>query len=150
MSKALDAAVRYLSRREHGAYELAQKLLQKGWSALDVQHAIDECQRLGLQSDVRFAQTICRARVRQGYGPRKIMYELQKVHIESHIIDAVLCQEAPHWLSHANQVIAKKYQAIQKSSYALMQKQKQFLLYRGFSMDTICQVFKENIENESQ
>lgn len=72
MNKALDCAVRLLARREHGARELAEKLAQKGYNSSDIDEAIARCQSLGLQSDVRFAESRCRLRIRQGCGPLKI------------------------------------------------------------------------------
>lgn len=143
MSNAFDHALRFLARREHGAYELAQKLEHKGYDTNEIQDALAQCQRLGLQSDMRFAENLCRTRVRQGYGSQKIARDLQQVRIDKAIINEVLSQEASHWLSYARDVIHKKYGQALSQSYAVTQKQKQFLLYRGFSMDIIHQLFRE-------
>jgi len=145
VSKAFVCAVRLLARREHGAHELVRKLVQKGHDEQDTQKALDECQRLGLQSDVRFVESLCRARIRQGYGPQRIVNDLQQAKVDRDLIDSVLEQEKHNWLSHAVDAWTKKYKEEQDQSYAIIQKQKQFLLYRGFSMDTINQVFKERL-----
>ena len=134
--------MRLLARREHGAHELANKLAVKGYSDTAIQEALQKCQRLGLQSDDRFVEHVCHTRIRQGYGPVRIRQELQNLQIAREMIDAVLHLEQCNWLSHAMDVWKKKYKDDVEPSYADVQKQKQFLLYRGFSVDTITQIFK--------
>jgi regulatory protein len=143
MSNAFACAVRLLTRREHGAYELVNKLIQKGYPEHEAQEALLECQRLNLQSDDRFVDNVCRARIRQGYGPVRIRRELQDLKIDGEIISNALQQEQDNWLLHALEVWKKKYKEPSERSYSVMQKQKQFLLYRGFSTDTIATLFKE-------
>lgn len=140
---ALDCAYRLLARREHGAHELLLKLEKKGHQAVAACAALAECQRLNLQSDERYADSICRTRIRQGYGPVRIRRELQSMHVDAELIEQVLSQAADHWLAHATGVWKKKYGALPSSDvpYTVLQKQKQFLLYRGFPMETIKQVF---------
>lgn len=141
-SNAYTCAVRLLARREHGAYELANKLATKGYLDIDIQDALNECQRLGLQSDCRFVDNVFRARIRQGYGPIRICHELEHLQIDSELIDARLQQERDNWLDYAVGVWQKKYKEHVNISYTTLQKQKQFLLYRGFSTDIINMVFK--------
>lgn len=141
MSKAFECAVRLLSRREHGAYELANKLAQKGYADADIQDVLSECQRLDLQNDARFVDSLLRARIRQGYGPLRIRRDLQSAQIDRDLIDAALQEEADNWLQYATQVWKKKFKDQQELSYPAMQKQKQFLLYRGFSTDIITMMF---------
>ena len=143
MTKAFEGAVRLLARREHGAHELVQKLSQKKHLVHDIQEAIAECQRLGLQSDARFVESLCRTRIRQGYGPSKIRQDLKNVKIDRELIDDALRLEQENWVSYAIDVWTKKYKEQDDTSFAAIQKQKQFLLYRGFSMDTIGEVFKD-------
>ena len=143
MTKAFVSAVRLLARREHGAHELAQKLLQKKHPELEIQDALNECQRLGLQSDARFVESLCRTRIRQGHGPARIRQDLQQVQIDRDLIEQVLDEERDTWVSYARDVWMKKYSEQEEPSFAAKQKQKQFLLYRGFSVDTINRVFRE-------
>jgi regulatory protein len=145
MSNAFACAVRLLARREHGAYELTTKLLKKGYLDQEIQDALLECRRLGLQSDDRFVETMFRVRIRQGYGPIRIRRELQELQIDSELINNALRHEQDNWLSHAFAVWQKKYKDDDDRSYHVVQKQKQFLLYRGFSTDTINRVFKDII-----
>lgn len=145
MTKTFVSAVRLLTRREHGAHELAQKLLQKKHPEVEIQDAISECQRLGFQSDRRFVESLCRTRIRQGYGPARIRQDLQNVRIDRDLMEQALDAEHDNWLQYARDAWMKKYGHQEESSFLAIQKQKQFLLYRGFSMDTINRVFKDMV-----
>ena len=135
--------MRLLARREHGAHELVNKLAAKGYLEPDIQNALLECQRHGLQSDSRFVDNLCRTRIRQGYGPIRIRHELQNLQVDGALISAALQQEQENWLVYAVEVWKKKYKEPVDLSYTALQKQKQFLLYRGFSTDTITMIFKD-------
>ncbi|QMT59952.1 recombination regulator RecX [Legionella sp. PC997] len=143
MTKAFDCAVRLLSRREHSALELCDKLKQKGYSAIEAKKALDECQRLDIQSDRRFVELCCRLRIRQGYGPLKISQELSSKGIDKELIHQFLQQEEDNWLTYALDVWQKKTKGQCDLSFDELQKHQRFLLYRGFGMDTIAQVKKE-------
>lgn len=140
MNKALHCAVGLLARREHSFAELADKLAQKGHNEADIQDALATCQRQGLQSDARYADSLCRTRMRQGYGPVRIRQELKTKRVAREHIEEVLCMEPQDWLQHAMDVWKKKYEHSVNASFAEKQKQKQFLLYRGFSMETITKI----------
>ncbi len=138
MTKAMDLAVRLLTRREHGARELARKMAQRGVSEAEIEATLRECQRLHLQDDERFAQMLCRTRFSQGYGPLRIRECLSKVHIDRELIASVLSSYTEdEWFHSAQQVIRKKYPESLDYSYHVRQKQKQFLVYRGFSPEMI-------------
>lgn len=143
MSKARDCALRLLSRREYSAHELADKLAQKGYSSREVDETIADCQRLGLQSDLRFVESFCRSRIRQGSGPLKIRQELQAKQVERQLIDDVLKEEQDNWLTYALAVWQKKYKNQGKLPFAELQKGQRFLLYRGFPTDIIAGVIAE-------
>ncbi len=143
MSDTFNCAVRLLARREHGAYELAQKLVQKGYPNTEIQDALAECQRLGLQSDERYIENVSHARIRQGYGPLRIRQELQSKQLDPDLIEQVLEKESHDWVAYATHVWQKKYKEQHDGSYDRIQKQKQFLLYRGFSTDIIRMVFRD-------
>lgn len=140
MTKAFESAVRLLSRREHGALELCDKLKQKGFSSTEVEEVLAKCQQLGLQQDTRFVEQFCRMRIRQGYGPLKISHELSNRGIDKELIHCILQQEEENWLTYALAVWHKKNKGHGKMSFSDMQKQQRFLLYRGFSREIIATV----------
>ncbi|HAT3856118.1 TPA: recombination regulator RecX [Legionella pneumophila] len=143
MTKAFDSALRLLSRREYSAMELCDKLKQKGFNLKDVQNALNECKRLGYQSDERYVESYIRARIHQGYGPLKIRQELKNKGIDPDLIQSVLHQEKDNWVNYALRAWEKKFKRQDDFSYSEMQKQHRFLLYRGFDRDVISKVFKE-------
>lgn len=143
MTKAFDSAVRLLSRREHSALELYDKLKQKGYSSIEAQEALDACQRMSLQDDCRFVDVYIHSRIRQGYGPLRISQELSSKGIEKELIYQFLQQEQANWLAHALTVWQKKSKGQHNLPFDELQKQQRFLLYRGFSLDIIAQVKNE-------
>lgn len=143
MTKAFDSALRLLTRREHGAIELCDKLEQKGFSQQEAMDALESCQRLGLQNDSRFVENYSRSRIRRGYGPLKITQELKVKGIDIELIQHELRQERDNWLNYALEVWYKKSKGKVDLSFDEMQKLQTFLLYRGFPMDIIAQVVKE-------
>ena len=140
MNKALHCAVGLLARREHSLAELADKLAKKGYQAQDIQDALTVCQRQNLQSDARFAESLCRTRMHQGYGPVRIRQELLTKQVSRDDIDAALSMVQEDWLDLAKQVWLKKYPASHEVPFSEKQKQRQFLLYRGFTADIITKV----------
>lgn len=142
MNDAFSGAIRLLARREHGAAELLNKLVQKGHQVADIQDALAACQEKGLQSDLRFAEALTRTRVHQGYGPERIRRELLALQVAELHIENALCVERDNWMHHAKRVWEKKYKTSDDESFHAKQKQKQFLLYRGFSIETISKVIE--------
>lgn len=142
MTNAFNCAVRLLARREHSAFELVQKLTQKGYGKGEARAAVVECQRLALQSDSRYAEQLCRTRISQGYGPLRISQELQAKQVDEQLIDEILALEQDNWRDYAQQAWQKKFKAVQNASLAELQKQRRFLNYRGFPGDIIASVFK--------
>jgi regulatory protein len=143
MTKAFECAVRLLSRREHGAIELCDKLKQKGFSATEAQEALANCQQLNFQNERRFVESYSRSRIRQGYGPLKISQELNHKGIDRELIHSVLQEEDENWFTYALDVWQKKNKGQGELSFNELQKQQRFLLYRGFAMDVISRVTKE-------
>lgn len=143
MTNARCRAVELLARREHGAVELVEKLIQKGFNRLEAEQAVAVCQQQGLQSDARFAEQLCRTRIQTGYGPYRISQELQAKRIAGEIIEGVLAAEQENWLQYAKAVFIKKFKTASAHSLDARQKQRRFLLYRGFTQDVVARVLND-------
>jgi regulatory protein len=137
---AYNAAIALLTRREHSVYELTQKLAKYGVD--EALEAILKCQELDLQSDLRFAEMLCRTRVNQGYGPHKIAKDLLSARVDRDLIAQVIAAENLNWVDHALRVWQKKYRNVINNSLLEQQKQQKFLLTRGFTHETITRVMK--------
>lgn len=142
MKEAYNCALRLLSRREHGEQELVNKLVQKGFSELEAFEAIEQCQHLGYQSDIRYAQSLYRTRANQGYGPVRIEQQLKQVGICAEIIEEAYDATEADWVALAKAVKEKKFRADVEPSFEHLQKQKQFLRYRGFPTSVINHLFE--------
>lgn len=142
MDKAYNYALSVLAKREYAKSELITKLQQKGFESAIIDSAINRLQELNLQSNERYAEMICRARIKQGYGPLRIKQELSVKQVDSNYVDELLACEQENWVSHALAVWHKKYNRQIEYSGKDRQKQKSFLYARGFSMDTIAMVFE--------
>lgn len=143
MTKAFHSAIHLLSRREHGAKELQQKLGRKGYNQAEAQEALDKCQELGLQSDAKFIEHFIRARIQQGYGPLKIAYELKNKGLAEEKIQQGLQEEQDNWVAYAMAVWQKKSKGQVAASFDELQKYQRFLLYRGFDRAVIAELMRE-------
>ena len=154
MREAFDVAVDLLARREHSVRQLTYKLAKRGFEEEAVESAIEACQRLNLQSDLRFTEGTCRSRIARGYGPFMIKQLLEHEGIASDIIEQVFDEinQEVDWVAEASSVWMKKFHSnsrgLTAGSNIARQKQRQFLRYRGFTDATVRSLF-ETLETEN-
>lgn len=134
--------LRLLARREHSQQELRDKLALRGFDRRQTQWVVDGLIRQGWQSDQRFAESYARYRIRKGFGPRIIDYELQRHGIQAIDLDAVLLDLLDDWLTLLKQVYSKKYAENGALTPAEWIKRSRFLLQRGFSGEMITKFFQ--------
>ena len=137
-----DACLRLLTRREHSQKELLNKLSIKGFDKSELQIAIDVLAEQDWQSDQRFAESYSRYRIKKGYGPIKIAFELQQRGIEDTHVDPVELDLADSWDEIIDSVYLKKYTDDKKLTHKEWLKRNRFLQQRGFNNDMINQLFK--------
>ncbi|QDQ39585.1 regulatory protein RecX [Legionella geestiana] len=140
---AYSCALRWLVRREYGAEELLKRLEAKGFGARAAREALEALQEQGYQSDVRFCEMLCRTRIRQGYGPRRIAGELRMLGVSPTLISAALNDAETDWEALARAVWEKKFSAEEAGdSPDSRARQQRFLLYRGFEADMVSRLLK--------
>ena len=151
MPEGFDVAVRLLSRREHSAQQLRNKLKLRDFSADVIDEVLSKCVHLDFQSDARFAEMFCRSRINRGYGPVVIRQLLRQEGVSADIIQVVLeeAELAVNWVREAARVWHKKFRAVEDETHQARQKQRQFLKYRGFTEATI-RAFFETLEVDNQ
>lgn len=76
--QAPEIALRLLARREHSRFELTMKLRQRRVDARVIEDVLDDFEDKGWLSDDRFAEVFVRQRMDAGYGPLKILADLQQ------------------------------------------------------------------------
>lgn len=134
---AQQSAIYLLSQRDHGTYELEQKLKVKGYGQQEIDAAIQFCSDNNYLSDLRYAQSQVRQNIYKGYGVNRIRQALAFKKVSSDLIAQALQAEQVDWFELAKEVAEKKFRgkkAIDQKEYA---KQIRFLQYRGFSFDEI-------------
>ncbi|NOR69417.1 MAG: regulatory protein RecX [Methylomarinum sp.] len=134
--------LRLLTRREYSQLELLNRLDVKGFSHAESQIIIDDLAEQGWQSDLRFAESYARYRIKKGYGPIKIGYELQQRGIESFDFDTVVFDLADDWDDLLRQVYERKYSDEKTLLSKEWLKRSRFLQQRGFSGELINRLFK--------
>jgi len=129
-------ALRLLGRREHSRRELQQKLEQRGFSADAVEPVLDRLEQQGWLNDQRFADMYVRQRREIGYGPVRILAELQQRGIDWEPDE--LLQVAEHqWRSMAREQRARRFGLEGELSWKERGRQGRFLSQRGFTMAQI-------------
>ena len=78
VNKARAVALRLLARREHSRLELSLKLRQRRIDEGIIAQVLDDYEQEGWLDDRRFADVYARQRIDQGYGPLRILGELQQ------------------------------------------------------------------------
>lgn len=133
-----EAAMDYLSRREHATHELFQKLLaKKEYEADDISEVLLRLSDQGLLSDERFTEAFINQRINQGSGPLKIRAELRQKGISDDMIETFLNERDVQWRETALAVRTKKYSSVSPSDLKEKARQSRFLQSRGFSTEHI-------------
>jgi regulatory protein len=134
---AKSVAVKLLSRREHSALELRDKLAKRDFDEDEIRQAIDELEQGGWLSDERFAEAYIRMRQLKGFGPIRITMELNERGVDEGIIDDYIHAGDEIWQQILEQQYRKKYRNSTIEDYNDKAKRIRFLQYRGFPLDSI-------------
>ena len=145
--KALETAVRMLTRRDHTRYEIRQKLKQRGFGSDDILAAVAECERLNYIDDERTARIYIGQLVRRGFGFRRIAIELKKKGLQGKSIEDILEQQQTEIDEReiARRVLQKKIKSFERESNPKKRRDKiyRFLDYRGFNRSLISDLIRE-------
>lgn len=139
---AKSVAVKMLSRREHSAFEIRDKLSQRDFSEDEIALTIAELQEGGWLSDERFTEAYIRMRQQKGFGPVRIANELKERGVNESIVDCYLQVDDEIWQLSLKQQYAKKYRNKEIEDYKDKAKRIRFLQYRGFTLDMIYPLVK--------
>ncbi|KOO02814.1 recombination regulator RecX [Vibrio nereis] len=132
-----EAAIQLLSRRDHGEYELYQKLALKGYDEDDIQQAVNFCLDHNYLDDLRYAKSQIRQHVYKGHGERRIRQELNQKRVAESVIEQALEEEPQDWFELAKQAAEKKFKGAKAKDQKEYAKQVRFLQYRGYSFEQI-------------
>ena len=138
----------YLAQREHSLAELRTKALKRLGSGreVEIEEALETLVEEGLQSDARFAESLCRHRVLKGYGPVFLRQALREKGIDKDTQLLVFDALEVDWFDCAQSALRKKFSSPISSSLDRkerlkeMQRRMRFLSYRGFPADIVSAV----------
>ncbi len=139
-SQVRQSAIQLLARREHSRVELHQKLQQRGYPKELIEEQLTKLVNQGLLSDQRFAENYIRSRSNKGYGPVRIINELQQRGVVEEIIATFMNEITKDWFQLAEQVRQKRFGKKIPADFAEKAKQIRFLQYRGFDMAQITKI----------
>ena len=134
---AKDVAMQLLNRRDHGEYELRQKLIYRGFDENAVYEAIIFCLDHNYLDDLRYAKSQIRQHVCKGHGERRIRQELKQKRVTEAVIEQAMEEEPQDWFELAKQVAEKKFKGEKAEDPKQYAKQVRFFQYRGFSFEQI-------------
>jgi regulatory protein len=142
--KALNTALRILTRRDHSKHELKQKLKVRGYAGNVINKVITECERFDYINDERTAQVFIRQLYRKGYGRKRIRFELSLKGLRDKNILAVLCQSISDAdeCQCAEKIFQKHIRRFDREKDISKRKDKiyRFLYGRGFSKSVISEL----------
>jgi regulatory protein len=137
---AKSVAVRLLSRREHSAFEIRDKLQKRDFDEAEIEQAIVELQQGDWLSDERYAEAYIRMRQLKGFGPIRIAIELNERGVKEAIVAQYLHSDDAVWQQTLEQQYQKKYKNEAITDYNDKAKRIRFLQYRGFALDEIYRI----------
>lgn len=129
--------MRWLARREYASRELHTKLLRQGCAEPLAAQVVERLRAEGLVSDDRFVEALIRARRGRGYGPLRILRELEEKGVAEEVVARWLDVNDRSWQEDAVRVRRRKFGAALPADYTERARQMRFLQYRGFTPDQI-------------
>ena len=142
-ARLLDRAIRILAMRDHSEQELRRKLVapvmsKNGPEALDV--TPDELEQVVAWCiENRYLDA---SRSRKGYGPARIRQELSQKGIARQVVDQAMRECDIDWVSLAREQAQRKYGEPLPSAFTEKVKVQRFLLYRGYLMEDIQEIWR--------
>ncbi|MCQ3859004.1 recombination regulator RecX [Klebsiella quasipneumoniae] len=151
-ARLLDRAIRILAMREHSEQELRRKLAapvmsKNGPEALDVtpeelEQVVAWCIENRYLDDNRFVGQFIASRSRKGYGPARIRQELSQKGIARQAVEQAMRECDIDWVNLARAQAQRKYGEPLPSAFAEKVKIQRFLLYRGYLMEDIQEIWR--------
>lgn len=167
MNDLLKKATSLLAQRDYSEWELRRKLsMQSSWKkggygnspissdnhievdlsklsvrSQQIDQVIDYCYQYNWLNDQRYAEQFIRNRSSKGYGPRRIMVELQQKGVAKHIINQALQDTDIEWQKLAESIILKKFGDKANNDLKTKMKVINFLNYKGFDQQLISSYF---------
>ena len=131
------AALKLQNRRDHGARELAERLVARGFSRPAADEAVEGLRKERLVDDGRYAEHLVVYHANRGRGPVGIAHRLREAGIPADAIAAAVSATDPEWRRRCAEVRRKRFGAKHPATWAEKGRQARFLTQRGFSAEQV-------------
>jgi regulatory protein len=131
------AALKILNRRDHGARELAERLVARGFARPAAEAAVEGLRRERLIDDGRYALHFVAYHANRGRGPVGIAHRLREAGVPADTIAQAVDAGAASWRRRCAEVRRKRFGAKLPATWAEKGRQARFLTQRGFSADQV-------------
>jgi len=135
-----------LARREHTRWELRRKLGDRGFESEMIEQVLDALTLEGLQSDVRFAEGYVAHRAERGYGPLRVIEDLQARGVDNALIRECINKNDPEWGRRIAAVRTKHFGMEWPGNTRERARQSRFLYSRGFTGEQIQRLMRQGDE----
>lgn len=131
------AALKLLASREHSREELRRKLCACGYAEAEVERLIEDLADRGLVSDRRMVEIYVDERVRKGFGPVRIRWELRYRDLANDLIESALRRSTQEWVAALSKAHDKRFGSGRAADAKTRAQRTRFLEYRGFPAELI-------------
>ena len=136
-------ALYLLARRDHTRQELWQKLSRKDYPKPDIDSVLTRLEEAELINSARFAENYTHYRRRKGYGPKRIIMELQAKGVDEAVIAEHVEITDNAWFAELSTIWHKQFKGRLPADQKNYGRQMRFLYNRGFTQDQINKLFKQ-------
>lgn len=145
--KAMNSALRILTRRDHTVFELSQKLKLRNFGEDIIRRVLSECERLHYLDDDRTALIFLNQLKRKGYGSLRIRNEFRKKGLRGAKFEKIItngCSDDDDRVN-AKQVLLKKMNSFDRETdeHKRRGKMYRFLNSRGFPDAIISELLRK-------
>ena len=130
-----NAALGLLARREHSVKELMTKLVARCADEDMLDNVIFGLQESGYVSDQRFVESFLRQRIFQGFGPKKIQFDMRDKGISSDMLDLAMQEQDVDWFAQALDVYRRKFRSEESYDAKGYAKRMRYMMQRGFNAE---------------
>jgi regulatory protein len=131
------AALKLQNRRDHGARELAERLVARGFARSAAEAAVEGLRKERLVDDGRFAEHFVAYHANRGRGPVGIAHRLREAGVPADTIAATVDANGPDWRRRCAEARRKRFGAKLPATWADKGRQARFLTQRGFNADQV-------------
>ena len=136
MTSYRERVYQILTGRDHSAWELRTKLVQKGCPAEEATQLTAEAVNCGLVDDERFACALVRSKISQGWGRQRIKLELRRRGLADDVAAQALEQYSEELSGEGELERAAAIAKRRVHGPADVPKVMRYLVSRGFSLSS--------------